>query len=144
MNLRSLLIMALLALLAIFAVSNWSVFMAPTRLNLLFAQVEAPLGLLMLGFVVALTLVFSAYLAWFQMQALREGRRHAEEIRRQRELADQAEASRFAELKQLIEQEFAAVRGEIATATNTLSAYVGEVDDKLERRLAPLPPDRLP
>ncbi len=144
MNARSLIVMSLLILLAIFAVANWAVFIAPTRLDLVFTSVEAPLGLLMLGFVVTLTLVFSVYVIWVQMAALRTGRQHAEEIRHQRELADQAEASRFTELKQFIESELAEVRGEITTATNTLSAYIGEVDDKLTRRLPGLPPDRMP
>jgi len=154
MNVRSLIIVVLLGLLVVFAVVNWSTFVAPTELSLVFTRVEAPLGLVMLGFTAVLTAVFLGYVVFMQMSALAAGRRQAEELRRQRELADQAEASRFTELRQFLEGQVAALqevqrgtearlREELANAANSLAAAIGEVDDRLERQ-SPTPPERRP
>jgi hypothetical protein len=108
----------------------------------------------MLGFTAVLAAVLLAYALKVQINALSDTRRQSEELRRQRELADQAEASRFTELRQYLEQELASVkqaqqdseqrlRDELATSTNTLSACIGEVDERLERA-SPTPPERIP
>ena len=102
----------------------------------------------------ALAAVLLAYALKLQVNALSDSRRQSEELRRQRELADQAEASRFTELRQYLEAELAAIRqaqqhseqrlrDELTTSTNTLSACIGEVDERLERQ-SPTPPERMP
>jgi uncharacterized integral membrane protein len=154
MSVRTLLVVIVVGLLAIFAMVNWSTFIAPTHLSLVVTSVEAPLGLVMLGFTAVLAAVLLAYALKVQINALSDSRRQTEELRRQRELADQAEASRFTELKQYLEQELTAVkrahqeseqrlREELAASTNTLSACIGEVDERLERA-SPTPPERMP
>ncbi len=154
MNFRSLALLVLLALLVVFAVVNWGTFIAPTTLNLVFTSVQAPLGLVMLGFTALLTVVFLGYVMYVQMSALAASRKHSDELRRQRELADKAEASRFTELRQYLEQEMdglrvsqrdseARLREELTAAANSLAASIGEVDDRLER-LSPTPPELKP
>ena len=154
MNIRSLTILLLLALLAIFAVVNWGTFISPTELSLVFTRVEAPLGLVMLGFTALLTVVFLGYVMFVQMSALSASRKHSEELRHQRELADKAEASRFTELRQYLEQELESVRqsqresegrlkDELAAGANSLAASIGELDERLER-MSPTPPERQP
>ena len=49
MYLRTLMILAVLGLIAVFSALNWSAFIAPTALSLGFTSVEAPLGLILLG-----------------------------------------------------------------------------------------------
>lgn len=154
MSVRSLLVVIVLGLLAIFTIVNWGTFITPTHLSLVVTSVEAPLGLVMLGFTAVLAAVLLAYALKVQINALSDARRQSEELRRQRELADQAEASRFTELRQYLEQELASVkqaqqdseqrfRDELATSTNTLAACIGEVDERLERQ-SPTPPERMP
>jgi len=154
MSVRSLLVVIVLGLLAIFTIVNWGTFITPTHLSLVVTSVEAPLGLVMLGFTAVLAAVLLAYALKVQINALSDTRRQSEELRRQRELADQAEASRFTELRQYLEQELASVkqaqqdseqrfRDELATSTNTLAACIGEVDERLERQ-SPTPPERMP
>ena len=154
MSVRSFIVIVLLALLLVFAVANWSTFIAPTELWLIVTHVYAPLGIVMLCFTAVLTAVFLAYLLYVQMTALSAARKQSDELRAQRQLADSAEASRFTELKQYLEHEFTALREsqqeseerlreELAGSTNTLSACIGVVDERLERQ-SPVPPDRLP
>ncbi len=154
MNIRSLTILVLLALLAVFAVVNWGTFISPTELSLVFTRVEAPLGLIMLGFTALLTVVFLGYVMFVQMSALSASRKHSEELRHQRELADRAEASRFTELRQFLAGELEGLRqsqldsegrlrDELASTANSLAASIGELDERLER-MAPTPPERQP
>lgn len=154
MSLRSVMVVVVVALLALFTVMNWETFNTPTDLNLVVAHVRAPLGLVMLGFTAVLAAVLLAYALKVQVNALSDSRRQAEELRHQRELADQAEASRFTELRGYLEQELAALReaqreagqqlrGELTDIANSLAASIGELDERIERAL-PTPPERMP
>jgi uncharacterized integral membrane protein len=154
MSMRTVLVLVVVALLALFTVVNWQTFITPTELNLVVARVQAPLGLVMLGFTAVLAAVLLAYALKVQVNALSDSRRQSEELRRQRELADQAEASRFTELRSFLEQEMAALRktqqdagqqlrGELIDTANSLAASIGELDERIERAL-PTPPERMP
>jgi len=155
MYLRTLLIIVLLGVLGLFAAVNWGAFTTQTTLSLVFTTVEAPLGLILLGVIGALTALFLIYLVYWQSSALLETRRHAREVQSLREIAENAEASRFSQLRAFLEtelHELAARSAESKTAVlvrldeidrelratmeqsvNTLAAYIGEVDDRMER-----------
>lgn len=159
MKLRTLSITLVLGLLAVFALMNWGAFNAPTTLTLGFAEVQAPLGLIMLVVTGAVCALFLIYLVFQQAGVILEARRYAKELKSHRELADKAEASRFTDLRAFLEGELRRIEGQSAAATaelaarieqldqqltaqltdttQTLSAYVGEVDDKLDRLLPP-------
>ncbi|MFT4172555.1 MAG: hypothetical protein QM639_08355 [Rhodocyclaceae bacterium] len=162
MSVRSLLFVILVLLIALFAAVNWTAFVTPTQLSLIFTSVTAPLGLVMLGLVALLTIVFLMFALYMQTTVLIEARRHAKEVHAQRELADQAEASRFTELRTYLanelhllrEQDAAAhagvlarldrleidVRNHVEQTGNSLSAYIGEFEDRVERRALPPTP----
>lgn len=155
MYLRTLLIVLVIGLLAIFALFNWSAFVAPTTLTLGFTSVEAPLGLLLLAVAGLITLLFLVYVVFLQSTALLESRRQARELQSQREIADRAEESRFQQLRAAMEAELAQLKNQtretetalitrlddlqrdlravIEQSSNTLSAYMGEIEDRLER-----------
>jgi len=155
MNLRTLAMLLALAAIAVFAALNWSAFMAPTTLSLGFGEVQAPLGLIMLGMTALLALAFLVYVVYLQTSVLLEARRHARALQASRELADQAEASRFTDLRAYLEAELAklASQGEASRASalerldqlernlrsavdqssNAMAAYIGELDDRLKR-----------
>lgn len=138
-----------------FTVLNWSVITTRTTLSLGIANVQAPLGLIMLGLLAFLTALFIVFVIYLQTSVLLEARRHARELQSHRELADQAEASRFTELRGFLEAEWkkqtdldaesrAAIlarmdqldhdlRSVVEESGNTLSAYFGELEDRLEK-----------
>ena len=155
MRARTLILVILLAALALFAAINWQAFVAPTPLSLIVTQVQAPLGLIMLGFTVAIATAFLIFIVYMQAGVVLELRRQARALEAQRELADSAEASRFTELREYLARELGALRSgtqpgnelqikldqlqrdlreEIHTAGNTLAAYIGELEERLERR----------
>ena len=155
MYLRTLLILIVLGAVAIFAAINWKAFMAPTTLSVVFATLEAPLGLILLAVVGLLTLLFLLYVVYLQSSVLMENRRNARELQAQRELAEQAEASRISQLRSFLESELRKLgekteeskvavlakldalerelRSVVEQSGNTLAAYLGEIEDRLER-----------
>jgi len=155
MYLRTILIMLVLGALVLFTAVNWTAITTPTTLSVIFASVEAPLGLILLGIVVLLTALFLIYVAYLQSTMLFESRRHGRELQAQRELADQAEASRFSRLQASLEAELRKLdraneeararvmerldrldrelRAAVEQSENTLAAYLDEIDDRLER-----------
>jgi len=90
MYLRTILIVLALGALTLFTAVNWSAFNTPTTLSVIFATVEAPLGLVLLGMVVLLAALFLIYVVYLQSSVLLETRRHARELHSQRELAEHA------------------------------------------------------
>ena len=155
MYLRTLLILIVLGAVVIFAAINWNAFMAPTTLSVVVATVEAPLGLILLVVVGLLTLLFLLYVVYLQSSILVENRRNARELQAQRELADQAEASRFSQLRSFLETELGRLEEKteeskvgvlaklealerdlrlvVEQSGNTLAAYIGEIEDSLEQ-----------
>lgn len=105
MSLITILVLLVLVGIGTFVAVNWSLFLAPATLSLVVGTVEAPLGLIMLGLMGVLTALFLVVLVALQTRVLLEARRHAREMQAQRELADQAEASRFTELRTYIGSE---------------------------------------
>ena len=137
MNLRTYAIALLFALLAAFSLLNWVAFTTPTPLSLGFVDVQAPLGLIMLTFTALISGLFLVYIVYQQAGSLMEARRTAKELKLQRELADKAEASRFTELRSFLTSEMGTLRDKHEESTRTLSAYIGEVEDKLDRLITP-------
>jgi len=153
--LRTLLIVFLVAVVAMFAVLNWSAFMSETTLSVGFTTVQAPLGLILLVITGLLALLFLIYVVYLQSSALLENRRQSRELQSQREVAENAEASRFYQLKTSLEEALREqsnqaaqfnnatlarlekldrdLRVIIEQSSNSLAAYIGEVEDRVER-----------
>ena len=126
MPLRTVVLLIVFIAVALFVALNWSAVMAPTTLSLGVAQVQAPLGLIMLALMAILTALFLTYLVYVQTTVLLESRRQARELQAQRERADQAEASRFTELRNDLERR-------LTELENSLSAQLGEMRERLDR-----------
>jgi uncharacterized integral membrane protein len=139
MRMRTLLLVVIVVLLGTFTILNWSAFTTPTSLSWVFGTLEAPLGLLMLVITGLLAMTFLLYVAYLQGTVILEARRSSRELQSQRQLADQAEASRFTELRDVLESRLDRLDNELRTAIeqtgSVLSAYIGEVEDRLERRI---------
>lgn len=116
-----------LAVIAFFGFMNWPVLNAPVPLWIGVTTITTPLGsvvLVLFGVVVLLMLIE-------QSAALGETRRYGRDLDAQRKLADQAEASRFTELRKYLTDELARVEQRSADLQKTLIAHV----DHLERTL---------
>ena len=153
MRIRSLFLLLLLTLVAAFTALNWNVFLTNTTLSMGITTLQAPLGMIMLGLLLFVVAYFLVYVLYLQSTVLFDTRRQAKVLQTNRELADKAEASRFTELrgfleaglKQRADQDSASARAVITRldalentlratveqASNSLSAYIGELEDRL-------------
>ena len=130
---RALIFFLVLVFVGLFAAINWSVFTALTTISLGFTTVQAPLGLIMLGTIAFLCVLFTVWVIVLQANSLRDARRQTKELQAQRDLADKAEASRFTELR-------ADVLKRIDESANATAAHIAQLEDRLERaRLLPPP-----
>lgn len=155
MKTRTLFLLIVLVAIAGFSALNWGAFITPTTLNLGVANVQAPLGLVMLGALVLVAAVFLVYIVYLQTTVLLDARQHAKELQSNRKLADQAEASRFTELRSFLDAELKrqlaqdaesraavlarldqldrALRTAVEQSGNSLAASLGELEDRLDR-----------
>ena len=144
MRTRTLLVVLALLLIVAFVAINWSVFAASTKVSFVFTSVEVPTGLVMLGILALIVLTFGIYSAVSWSAILLEYRRQAKELTAQRTLADQAEASRFTELRAVMHDELEHLadrmtemqdtfRAEIRDNANSLAATIGELDDRIQK-----------
>ena len=140
MNHRTLLVLLALALLAAFALLNWTAFMKPTALSLGFMEVQAPLGLIMLVVAGSICALFLAVIVFQQAGIILEARRTAKELKSHREMADKAEASRFTELRAFLEGELRRLEAQGSAGTRELGARIGQLDELLKDRLPPRNP----
>ncbi len=151
------LIFAGLILLGIFALANWSVLNASTHLSFVAFSLDAPLGLVLLGIILVFLALFTVYVLILRTTMLMDARHYARELQAKQQLAEKAEASRLNDLRSQLDHEFAqlkesidtsrtdlgvrvegmeqALRNSIEESNRSLSAYVGEVEDKLDRNL---------
>jgi biopolymer transport protein ExbB/TolQ len=163
MKVRAIVLGVLLVLVVAFTLANWPAISATTQVSLLVGHVEASIGFILLTFLVVVSGVFLFLMVVQQAGMIRETRRFSKELAAQRTLADQAEASRFTELREFIGRRLdrldaggggaseepltaridrleTALREHIDRTGNTLAAYIGEVDDRVERLVDSNPP----
>lgn len=155
MKVFGLLLFLVLTVAAGLAFYNWHIFIVPHELSFGFMTARIPFGLTMLGLLIIVTALFLMNMVYLLSSSILELRRHIREIDACRELANKAEASRMTDLKNHFETELskqtemnAELKSDIFaredqieknfTTTieqleNTLDAYIGELEDRLER-----------
>ena len=109
------------ALIVVFAGLNWQALNAPTSLDLLVMQVQAPLGMVLLGMTSVFVVLFVIATLYSRVSGLLESRRMHKEVRNAQELADRAEASRIEGLQHLIVTEFRMVNERISRIETALA-----------------------
>ncbi len=120
MSIRTVVILLLCVLSAVFLAVNWTGIVAPVPVNLLVKQVEAPLGLIIF---VVLGLLLVAWIVWSFLQqaaALMDIRKAYKEARTNKQLAENAEQSRIQASTKTLSQEFADLNTQL-TASMTSS-----------------------
>jgi hypothetical protein len=90
----------------LFAGLNGSALLADTRINLLVADIQAPMGLILLGLSGVFVALFFIATLYSRITGLMEIRRLHKELRDAKALADQAEGARLDGLQQTLLIEF--------------------------------------
>ena len=154
MKIVIIIISLVLILLAVFTAANWMVLTTPTPLSFVAFSIEGPLGIILLGVALSLTLLVVAYALLLRTSWLVESRRLNRQLEQQRELAQQAETSRIVALQELIEHEFEEIQSSIKVSgeagiaridtgeknltktiedvANSIIANIGYLDDRIK------------
>jgi uncharacterized integral membrane protein len=149
-------LLLILVLLLAFALLNWAAFTTPATLSVGVTNVQVPVGLMMLAASGLLTALFVGFILYQQAAALVAARQAARNLERQRALAEQAEASRIADLRSYLETAVSKLTngapgdaalgrlesqliGRLGEVENALAAQMAEVEDKIDRVLKPIP-----
>lgn len=154
MRIRTILLVLAILVVAAFVALNMDEFTRISTLSLGFMSVQVSLGLVMLVLLGGATVIFLASVLYMQSTNLLEMRKHTKELDLQRQLADKAEASRFTELQAFLASQAAgqqqrqtdadaalaasfaqqqqALMARIEQSDNTLAAYMGQLQDKLD------------
>jgi uncharacterized integral membrane protein len=144
MRVRTIVLIIVALLIAMFLFINWQVFAAPASFYFLVGTVAVPIGVVIVGLLAVVTLGFAGYVAVWQGSLLMDYRRQSKELQTQRSLADDAEASRFTALSALLREEMAkqnarfdeaitALRTEVRDTEHSIAATLAEMDDRLLR-----------
>ena len=144
MRTRTLIVALVLLLITAFVVVNWAVFAASAKVSFVFTSFEVPVGVVMLGIFALFAITFGVYSAVSWSAILLEFRRQAKELTAQRTLADEAEASRFTELRAAMHDELEHLAdrmvqmhdtfsGEIRDNANSILATIGELDERIQK-----------
>lgn len=107
-------------LIVAFAGLNWGVLTTPTSLNLLVADISAPVGIILLGLTAVFVLLFFVATLYTRISNLLEGRQMNKELARVQQMADKAEASRMENLHKLVSTEFRLVNERLSKIESLL------------------------
>jgi uncharacterized integral membrane protein len=155
MRLRNVMMIAIAVFLLTFLIINAHVLSTPLALSFLVGTATLPVGALVLGLLITVSLACAAYIGLWQTSMLRDYRSQAKELERERQLAADAEASRLRELSVLVEGQvprleqimgssFAELRGELHNVENSLTAVIAELDDRIHHTVGETGTLRLP
>ena len=156
MRARSIMLVIAILLVAGFAAMNWAEIIRPSSLWVGPVIMDAPLGAILLGLLAITLVLFLASTAAMKTQSLIDYRQHQKTLDAQRELADKAEASRFIDLRQHLDnslrdlrerdrvaatemekarmEQQREIRTQLEQINRTLSARLNELEHRLETR----------
>ena len=140
MKLHTVILVLVLFLVLLFAGINWTLFARQDSINFIFFSIEAPLGVIMLGTVGVLSIIYLLFIGRLEVSSMMEARKCNRELEEARELALSKEKSRITELQNVVSGQieslggrFEALESRIDGIEEKFSGTESKVDDILER-----------
>lgn len=140
MKLRTLGVILILILLAVFLIINWSALSTVTTVNLVYREIEAPLGVIVVASFAVVVLCMFIYTVWQQASVAIEIRAAYKEARTARQLAEEADKSRVTALHTEMNDRLTKIETLLAERSDEMLGLVrarsAEVDAKLNELAA--------
>ena len=140
MKLHTVILILILFLVLLFAGINWTLFARQDSINFIFFSIEAPLGVIMLGTVGVLSIIYLLFIGRLEVSSMMEARKCNRELEEARELALSKEKSRITELQNVVSGQieslggrFEALESRIDGIEEKFSGTESKVDDILKR-----------
>lgn len=122
-------------ILLVFTAANWQVLTTATPLSFVVFSVHGPLGVILLGVCLALTLLVVAYALLLRTNWLVESRRKNRQLEEQRQLAEKAESSRITALQEMLKQEFETLTATLNNVGETTTTRIEAVENSLGKMI---------
>ena len=140
MKLHTIILLLVLFVVLLFAGINWGLFARQDTINFIFFTIEAPLGVIMLGTVGVLSMVYLLFISRLEVSSMMEARRRNRELEEARELAMSKEKSRITELQSAITgqiegfgERFASLENRMKGVEEKYSGTETKIDDIIRR-----------
>ncbi len=135
MKIRTIALFLLIVLMAVFLVINWSTISAETTVNLVYTEVQAPLGIIIVCGFGILILLMLIYTVWQAASVTMELRAAYKETRNARALADDAEKSRFAESNKMMTERLDKLEQMMMTRQDEFSQDLRRLSEQLDSKV---------
>ena len=135
MKIRTIFLLLILILMAVFLIINWGALSTETAVNLVYTEIQAPLGILVVGGFAAVVFILLVYMVWQQASVTMELRAAYKEARNARTVADDAEKSRFAESNRVLLERIEKLEALMTARSDETLAAVRQESVKAEERL---------
>ena len=140
MKLHTVILALVLFVVLLFAGINWTLFARQDSINFIFFSIEAPLGVIMLGTVGVLSVIYMLFIGRLEITSMLETRKYNKELEEARELALNREKSRITELQNVVSgqieslgERFGALENRIDGLEDKFSGTENKVDDIIKR-----------
>ncbi len=135
MKIRTIALFLLIVLMAVFLVINWTTISAETTVNLVYTEVQAPLGIIIVCGFGILILLMLIYTVWQAASVTMELRAAYKETRNARALADDAEKSRFAESNKMMTERLDKLEQMMMTRQDEFSQDLRRLSEQLDSKV---------
>lgn len=135
MKIRTIALFLLIVLMAVFLVINWTTISAETTVNLVYTEVQAPLGIIIVCGFGILILLMLIYTVWQAASVTMELRAAYKETRNARALADDAEKSRFAESNKMMTERLDKLEQMMMTRQDEFSQDLRRLSEQFDSKV---------
>ncbi len=140
MKLHTVILVLVLFLVLLFAGINWGLFARQDSINFIFFSIEAPLGIIMLGAVGVLGIIYLLFIGRLEVSSMMEARKNSKALEEAQELASSKEKSRITELQNVVSGQIESLGGRFGVLESRIdglgdkfSGTESKVDDIIKR-----------
>lgn len=126
MKIRTLGMLLIVIVMAVFLIINWGTLSQVTTVNLVYTEMEAPLGIIVVAAFAAVVVLLMAYTVWQQASVMMELRAAYKEARTARQMAEDADKSRIAEIRADFKERMEKMEALLATRTDEVIHLMAE------------------
>ena len=126
MKIRTLGMLLIVIVMAVFLIINWGTLSQVTTVNLVYTKMEAPLGIIVVAAFAAVVVLLMAYTVWQQASVMMELRAAYKEARTARQMAEDADKSRIAEIRADFKERMEKMEALLATRTDEVIRLMAE------------------
>lgn len=126
MKIRTLGMLLVVIVMAVFLVINWGTLSQVTTVNLVYTEIQAPLGIIVVAAFATVVALLVVYTVWQQASVMVELRSAYKEARQARAMAEDADKSRIAEVRADFKERMEKMESLLAARTDEVIRLMAE------------------